>query len=328
MENYFNNTNLVNLLLKWRIHLIVILAVAVVLAVLFSSPFFITPKFKSFAVVYPANVSPYSEESETEQMFQILQSQEIVDSVVAKFDLPAHYEISPDYKYFKTALYYEFSQNVKIEKTPYDAVSIEVLDKDPVMAANVTSAIIDFYNLKVGRMHKSKYSEVIFMYDRLLYNKAKTIDSLKAALYELSVESGLLSYEQSSEEIMRGYLRTVIGGGGPANINQAEVKRLKENMEKRGGELIMLVESIKNEARTYADFKVEYEDALRFYNASLTYCNVITQPFPADKKSYPIRWLIVVMTFILTLFFSIVVILLVENLRVMKIRRNQNQTRH
>jgi hypothetical protein len=324
MERYFNNTNLINLLLKWRVHLMVILAVALVLAVIFSSPFFITPKFKSVGVIYPANVSPYSEESETEQMFQILQSQDIMDSVINKYDLPAHYKISKDYKYFKTAIYYEYSQNIKIEKTPYDAVRIEALDKDPVMAANIVESIINYYNMKVRLMHNDKYFEVMDMYRKLLAKKEHDIDSLKTALYNLSVQSGLLGYDQSSEEIMRGYLRTVTSGAA-SNINTSEVKRLKENMEKAGGDLILLTESIKNEARAYTAFKVEYEDAMRFYNAKLTYCNVITQPYPADKKSYPVRWLIVAMTFILTFFFSIVVILMVENLRVMKIKRNQNQ---
>jgi len=327
MERYFNNTNLINLLLKWRIHLMVILALALVLAVIFSGPFFITPKFKSVAVVYPANVSPYSEESETEQMYQILQSQDIIDSVLAKFNLPAHYKISTDYKYFKTAIYYEYSQNIKVEKTPYDAVRIEALDKDPVMASNIVDAIIDFYNKKVRYMHNSKYSEVMEMYQQLLAKKEKDIDSLKQALYTLSVESGLLGYDQSSEEIMRGYLRTVTAGAA-ANINSSEVKRLKENMERVGGDLILLTESIKNEARAYTAFKVQYEDAMRFYDARLTYCNVITHPFPADKKSYPVRWLIVAMTFILTFFFSIVVILMVENLRVSRLRKNQNQVKH
>lgn len=327
MDRYFNNTNLINLLLKWRIHLMVILAVALVLAVLFSSPFFITPKFKSVGVVSPANVSPYSEESETEQMFQILQSQDIMDSVIATFNLPGHYKIAQDYKYYKTALYYEYSQNVKIEKTPYDAIRIEVLDKDPEMAANIVNSIIDFYNKKVEQMHKGKYLEVMDMYVKLLARKQNDIDSLKLALFNLSVQSGLLGYDQSSEEIMRGYLRTVTSGAA-GNINSAEVKRLKENMEKAGGDLILLTESIKNEARAYTAFKVEYEDALRFYNAKLTYCNVITHPFASDKKSYPVRWLIVAMTFILTFFFSIVVILMVENLRVMRIRKNQNEVQH
>ena len=33
---------------------------------------FITPLYKSEAVAYPANVTPYSDESETEQMLQII----------------------------------------------------------------------------------------------------------------------------------------------------------------------------------------------------------------------------------------------------------------
>jgi len=303
---------------------VVILAVALVMAVIFSGPMFITPKFKSRAVVYPANVSPYSEESETEQMFQILQSQDIMESVIGKFDLSAHYEIDKDYKYYKTAIYYEYSQNIKIEKTPYDAVSIEALDKDPEMAAQIVEAIISFYNNKVRNMHNAKYYEVMDMYEKLLAKKQNDIDSLKRALYNLSVESGLLGYDQSSEEIMRGYLRTVTSGAA-GNINSSEVKRLKENMERVGGDLILITERIKHEANSYSAFKVEYEDALRFYNADLTYCNVITHPFPADKKSYPVRWLIVAMTFILTFFFSIVVILMVENLRIYKLRKNQNK---
>lgn len=325
MEKYFNNTNLINLLLKWRVHLMVILAVAVVLSVVFTGPFFITPKFKSYGVIYPANVSPYSEESETEQMFQVLHSQDIMDSVINKFDLSAHYKIDKDYKYFKTAIYYEYSQNINIQKTPYDAVSIEALDKDPQMACDIVNAIIDYYNMKVRYMHNDKYREVMTMYQRLLDKKWQDIDSLKTQLYHLMVESGLLGYDQSSEEIMRGYLRTVTSGAA-SNINTAEVKRLKENMEKRGGDMILITERIKHEANSYSAFKVEYEDAMRFYNADLTYCNVITHPFPADKKSYPVRWLIMAMTFILTFFFSIVVILLVENLRVIRLKKNQNQS--
>jgi uncharacterized protein involved in exopolysaccharide biosynthesis len=327
MEKYFNNTNLINILLKWRIHLLVILSAAVVLAVIFSSSLFITPKFKSMAVVYPANVSPYSQESETEQMYQILQSQDITDSVITKFNLPEHYKISPNYKYYRTTINYEYHQNVKIEKTPYDAISIDVFDKDPEVACNIVNAIIEYFNLKVRSMHNEKYAEVLDMFDKILAKKQNDIDSLKEALYNLSVSSGLLGYDQSSEEIMRGYLRTVTGGGS-ANINTSEVKRLKENMEKVGGDLILITEQIKHEATSYSTSKVEYEDALRFYQAKLTYCNVITHPFPADKKSYPVRWLIVAMTFILTLFFAIVVILMVENLRLSKIRRNQNQLNH
>ena len=315
MDNFFNNTGLLNLLLKWKYHLIIIILVSAILAAFFSSPIFITPKFKSTGVIYPSNVSPYSEESETEQMFQILQSQEIKDSVINKFDLARHYEIDRNYKYFRTAINYEYSQNVKVNKTPYDAVTIEVLDKDPQLGCDMVNAIIDFYNGKVRMLHNEKYLEVINMYEELLAKKSRSIDSLKNRLYQLSVDEGLLAYEQTSEQIMVGYLQTVMGGN-KSNINMKEVVRLKESMEKHGGELILLVELIKNEARTYADFKVEYEDALRFYTDKLTYANVVSSPFPADKKAYPIRWLIVSLTVIITLFFSVIAILVFENIRI------------
>jgi capsular polysaccharide biosynthesis protein len=323
MDNFFNNTGLLNLLLKWKYHIVIIVVISAVMASLFSSPLFITPKFKSTGIIYPANISPYSEESETEQMYQILQSQEIKDSVINQFDLARHWEINPDYKYYRTAINYEYSQNVKINKTPYDAVSIDVLDKDPQMAADMVVAIIDFYNKKIRELHNEKYLEVIQMYKELLRTKEKSIDSLKQRLYDLSIEKGLLAYEQTSEQIMIGYLKTVMGGNASA-INTKEVLRLKENMERHGGELIMLVESIKNEARTYADFKVEYEDALRFYSDKLTYANVVSKPYPADKKAYPIRWLIVSITVIITFFLVIVSILVFENIRIR--HRSKQQT--
>ena len=314
MENYFNNANLLTLLLKWKFHLIIIVAIAAILAAVFSSPVFITPKFKSIAVVYPSNISPYSDESETEQMFQLLHSQDIRDSVIRKFDLPKHWKIDHSYKYYRTAINYEYSQAVKITKTPYDAISIEVFDKDPEMAANMASSIIDFFNGKVRSLHNEKYLEVMNMYEKLLADKQKGIDSLETELYNLNVGYGLLSYDITSEQIMRGYLQT-IEGANKGNINMKGVMELKKNMEKHGGRLITLVEEIKNEVRTMADFRVQYEDAVRFYKARLTYANIVTSPYPADKKAYPIRWLIVAISMMVTLFFAVIVILIIENYR-------------
>jgi hypothetical protein len=191
------------------------------------------------------------------------------------------------------------------------------------MACDIVDAIIYFYNKKVRLMHKGKYGEVIEMYEDLLARKQAYIDSLKQTLFEISVKEGLLSYEATAPQIMIGYLGTVTGGS--QGVNKKEVMRLKENIEKRGGDLVQIVESIKQEVRTYTDFKVEYEDALRFYDANLTYANVITSPFPADKKSYPIRWLIVSISVLMTFFFAVLVMLLIENLRVRRIRKTGQQ---
>ena len=89
---------------------------------------------------------------------------------------------------------------------------------------------------------------------------------------------------------------------------------MKENIEKHGGELIEVVEALRNEAINFSLLKVDYANAVRFYTDELTYVNVVTPPYPADKKSYPVRWLIVAFTMIATLFLAIIVILVLERL--------------
>lgn len=314
MKTYYDNSSLFGLIFKWWIHIAVITVIALLLGVLFSSPIFITPKYKSYAVVYPANISPYSDESETEQMLQLLQSKDIKDSVIKQFDLAAHYKVDSNFKYFYSTIYYEFGQNVKINKTPYESVDITVLDKDPIMANNMVNAIIDYYNKKVRQIHNDKYLEVIRMYEAIIIKKQAHIDSLKHQLYILSTEYGLIDYDAQALEVTKGYLRTVMGATS-TSINQREVMRLKTNIEEHGGELIELVESIKNEAQNFSMLKVDYENQVRFYTDELTYANIITPPYPADKKAYPVRWLIVVFTMIATIFLTIIIILIIERYR-------------
>ncbi len=311
MDNFFNSANLINLVVKWKYHLLIIVVIAALLSAIFSGPAFITPLYKSYAVAYPANVDSYSEESETEQMLQIVNAQDIVDSVVEKFDLARHYEIDPNYKYFKTVLLLEYHQNVSISKTPFESVMIEVMDKDPDTAARMVSAILDFYDSKVAFLHKSKYLEVINMYGKQLAYKRNTLDSLKNVMIELGTEYGIFEYSTQSQEIMRGYLKTITGPN-VERVNTKEVNRLLEGMQLKGGQLIEVVRMIEDEARTYTEVKLDYEMALRFYNSDMTYSNIVTYPYPADKKSYPIRWLIVVVGTLAAFVFAILVLLFIE----------------
>ncbi len=311
MDNFFNSSNLLNLVNKWKYHLLIIVGIAALLAAIFSGPTFITPMYKSYAVVYPANVEPYSEESETEQMLQIMGSQDITDSVIKKFDLPRHYEIDPNYKYFRTVLLYEYNQNVKISKTPFESVLIEVFDKDPDTARLMVNAILNFYDHKVSRLHKDKYVEVVDMYSNQLEFKRQNLDSLKQIMFELGTEYGLFEYEFQSQEIMRGYLKTLTGSGAD-RVNTSEVKRLLENMEQKSGQLIEVVQMIQDESRAYVEVKIDYEMALRFIASDMTYSNIVTYPYVADKKSYPIRWLIVVVVSIAAFVFALLTILFIE----------------
>lgn len=294
MDNYFNNTSLFKVILKWKWHIIAVTIIAAVLGAVFSGPTFITPKYKSEAILYPSNVSAYSDETFTEQMLQIMESQDIMDSVVKNFDLMKHYEIGKDYKYWKTALIGEYRDNVSISKTPYDAVKIKVLDKDPQIACDMVNDIIRLYDQKVGKLHKIKRWETVQMYKKQLDEKNVFIDSLKKELSEITGNNDIINYSYLSGENSIAYFNSNLKKDNETNDFLPEV--------------ISLIELISNESINYTDIRLEYEQELRFYNADMTFSNVISEPFAADKKSYPVRWVIVSLCSISAFILSILVI--------------------
>ena len=70
---------------------------------------------------------------------------------------------------------------------------------------------------------------------------------------------------------------------------------------------------IEAEATTYVNTKVDYEQNLRFFNSDLTYSNIVTEPFPADKKAFPVRWVVVALSALGAMLLSILVIFIIEN---------------
>jgi hypothetical protein len=303
MEDFFNSRNIIKILIKWKYQLLIIISLAVIFAVIFTSSIFITPLFKSFAVVYPSNVAPYSDESETEQMMQMLQSKDIRDSIIKKFDLAGHYGIDPNYKYFTSTLLFEYGKKVKISKTPYEAVNIEVWDKNPKIACDMVNEIMYQYNFKVRGLHKEKFGEVVNNYRTIIDYKKKDLDSLVERSKELGTKYGLLDYTNQTREIMRAYL-----GGS----RSSEVMRLKKNMEEHGGEKEILMHLMPSSANEYSILKLDYDRAILDYNRNFTYVNVLNKPFPADKKAYPVRWIIVMLSALGTALIAVFVIGFIE----------------
>jgi hypothetical protein len=310
MEDYFKSKSLINILIRWKLHLAVIVVAAMILAAFFSSPIFITPLFKSFAVLYPSNISAYADESLSEQMIQVMQSKEIRDSLVKKFDLPKHYGIDPNYEYFTSTLLWEFSKNVKISKTPYDAVTIEVWDKDPKIACDMVNEMMNQYNYKLRWLHKDKFKEVVTNYRTVTNYKRMELDSLQDRAKELGVKYGLLDYPNQTREVMRAYL-----SGGGSGSRGGEVNRLKKNLEEKGGEREMISNLMVAITKDYSAFKLDYDRAVLDANRNYTYVNVLNKPFPADKKGYPVRWVIVVVSAFASLFLAVIVIGIIESRR-------------
>jgi hypothetical protein len=318
MDSFFNSKNLIDIVLKWKVQLLVVVVAAVLLSVFFSSPIFIKPLFKSNCLLYPSNIAPYSDESVTEQSVQIFQSRDIRDSLVKNFNLAKHWKIDSGYRYFESTMAFEYSKRVTINKTPFDAVEIEIWDEDPIMARDLINAVVDAFNKKMRAMHREKFGEVVVNYNYILGVKKGYLDSLKSRADTLGTTYGMLEYSSQTREVMRSYL-----DGGKSTSR--EVLRLKKNLEDKGVEMLLLRDLIGGEANSFSIIKLDADRALLDYNRNYTYVNILSKPFVADKKAYPIRWLIVVFSTAAAFFMALLIIGLIERSKFRSLSMDSNE---
>lgn len=288
---------------KWKWHILIITVVATILGIVFSAPYFIHPKYKSYAILYPENIVCHSDESESEQMLEIMMSDDIKFSIIEQYGLYSHYGIDSTQNASLAKMMACYDDNVIIEKTPNDAVKIIVCDEDPQVAADMVSSIIEKYDELVLKITAEKSREIYNIYTLAAEEKARVIDSLSVVMKKYGTEYGMI--EEKSQT--RAYSEAVAQGraGGDAST-------ILKNWQEYGVEYKKTDSLLNSTIQRYnKDLKV-CEDSKRDMNRVQTFSNVISKPYPADKKFYPVRWLIALLSAIGGCLIGILAVAIIE----------------
>jgi len=309
----FDALFIVDIVLKYKKHLAIVGVVSVILAVIFSSEYFIKPRFKSTAIVYPSNLVPYSTESPTEQLLQLFASDDIRDDLIKDFNLFEHYDIDTTQQYPLTLLHGQMAENIKVDKTKFESVEIIVWDTDPVVASNIVDSLISKMHNKARALQREKSAEVVTIAKQQLDLKQAEMDSMELELKRIRNTYGILDYAEQIKSFSRIYYTEMAAGrAGQPNSGRLIDKTMNELMN-YGGEYVALKEHLWRVRGTYNDLKIQYENLLKDLTKELSYTNVITQPVPAEKKSYPVRSLIVIMFTAAMLLLSFIILVIYEN---------------
>lgn len=283
MTHFFDNENLFEIIWKWKKHLIVVAILAVVASAFFSSSIFIKPKFKSTARIYPSNnIYTFSDESESEQMLEIISALDIKLRVIDAFNLSEVYKISKQEPQYMTSMLGEFNDNVKFKKTEYETIEIQVLDTDPVRACNMCDSIIHFLDEKIGSMHRIKHEEVINIAKNDYSVINQQIDSVEQKLNFLRTNFHIFDYRLQAEEITKGMAKVL----SENNNNQGgkEMRKWIENLSAKGGEFEIL-DKQKNKLVSQKDSILKiYNQAVSSAHRKIIFGQRVENPVVADKK--------------------------------------------
>ena len=287
--------------------------------------FMIEEKFESTAALYPTktssvnissdisedqSISKFGEDEEAEQMLQILESSSVRIKVTEKFNLLEHYDIDLNSKFKNTKLKEEYLENINFKRNNNGAVLITVLDKNPDTAALIANEITSLFdNIKNDMIHERAREDFIIKKNKLKKITSQ-IQDLKDTLSKLSL-LGVVSND-SYRALTEGFV----------NAKDSKIKKsFKEKMdmtEKYGSVLMSLQIKFQLFSERHHTLEISYEQALTNVNSNISHKFIVEKAYPSEKKVYPIRWLIVIMSTFSSILFAIAVILTNNKIALLK----------
>ena len=321
-EFELNFTEIASIIWQKRKPLIIVGVISILLSSIFSGPFFIKPKFKSEVVFYPTTINSignamftdltqrqadplaFGEEEEAENALQLLNSSALQGRIVKNFDLMNHYGI--DGQSPLTDLAKEMAKNIQFKRTRHLAVSITVLDEDPIKSAEIANGIAILYDSVKTEIQKQVSLEALQIVKDEFKNKEAEVWGLRTRLKDLG-QKGITNYEEQSRAISEELYKAV----SPSKISS--LKKQQEELAKYAGEFTYLNETLILELESLSKLRKRFEKAKVDVEKTLPQKFVLTSASPAEKKSYPIRWLIVLVVTVIVTFSSIVVLLIRNN---------------
>jgi uncharacterized protein involved in exopolysaccharide biosynthesis len=318
----FTSAALFSVILKYRKPLLIVTVLAVVLSAIFSGPFFITPLFKSEVILYPTasnsiskvllsnnfnsskDILEFGEDEQTEQMLQVLNSNKIRDRIIEKYNLMEHYDIKPNEKYRYTKLFNAYKDNFNFRRTEFMAVQITVLDRDAQMAADMANNVAELLDSTINRMQKDVASKAFRIVGQE-YNQLKDeVQAKEDSLTKLR-ELGVHDYESQAEMFNRQLAIEMAKG------NENGLRRLQKKLDVLalyGGAYVSLRDALEHDKKQLSELKAKYEEAKVDAEESLPHTFIVSSAYKSEKKAYPIRWLIVVISTLAALLLSVVVL--------------------
>jgi len=322
----FSSIELFNFIIKKRKPLVIITIVGAIVSVIVALT--IQPRFKSKVTLFPAssssvsndllainpgqkNILKFGTEEEAEQMLQVLYSDEVRDRIIKKYHLLHHYDIDSTSQFPLTKLYNKYKSNISFRRTEFLSVEIEVLDSDPQTAADIANEIAALTDTVMNRMQKDRARQVVKLVGEEYYNLVRQMKIMQDSLGLIRAK-GINDYEKQAE-VYNGALASAISKGNGQAINALQQKL--DTLSKYGGKYVSLRDSLIYETERLSHLKTKYLEAKVDYEQKLSHKFIVDRAVKAEKKSKPVRWIIVSVSTFSTFIFALILLIVLDALK-------------
>lgn len=309
----------------WKNRKIIIAVTALAALVSLVASFFVTPLYLSQAVVFPAATSTVSfseqrnakassmdfgEEEQAEQLVQILQSSKIRNRLVERFALFKNYNISADDKNKNYKLNKAYNNHIQFNRTRYGSIEINVLDKNPELAATIANKIVDLIDTVKNEMVKERTIPAFEINQRKRKMLETQMQTLQTEMDSLSV-NGVVPTE-SRANLFQAYNEAKSAADRIFFQKQIDVNS-KYGAKFDGLQMLRDEMIVK-----LAKFEDSYEQAESDANTLFNHKFVVETAVIADKKDRPKKSIIILLATFGTFVFMIFALLIRERYKELK----------
>lgn len=301
-----NFVSLIRLLWDHKITLSVITGIAAIASIVVS--LMLEEKYRSTVVMYPAenssisqsvlnteprskqDITRFGQEQEAQQLIQLLNSERIYGRIRRKYALDEHYEVASDHPYRATATRKTYESRVNFERTKYGSVKITVLDHSPDTAAMIANDISHLVDTVKNRMQQVRARKALEVVEKEFTDLQDYIGDIEEKLRTLR-RKGVQEYDSQVERFNQQLAIAVRNG------NEAAIKALQRKLDtlgEYGSSYISNSLKLEEIMVQFSKLRKSYQQAKADANSKISHKFVVNKAYPADKKAYPIRWLIVV----------------------------------
>ena len=286
MEKF--NIEIFKTLFSHRKPIVFVTFLSLVVAYVVCMPFFIQPIYKSTAYIFPSNVGLYSEESQTEQVMQFIQSNEIRQYLYKKYSLAKHYKIDTTKKTYMFAFDEMYDKKVSISMTKYESIEIKVEDYSPDTAKLLAGGIIEAVNLLIGNEHREKYLDDVKNSKIYFDLKSRQLDSTQTVLNELSEKYGVLDMPIQLKEAARSYYSK--------EANGTKLADLMASLGKHGVEFVKMSAYLEEQMKDYVTAETDYQKNLGSLRSTKSFTAMASRPTQPVVACWPKRNMIMMVT--------------------------------
>ncbi len=323
---YFELVDVVRFLIKNKKPLSIISIGAGIAAIIFTSPWFIKPLFQSTAIFYPSTNNSISsalltdsrtrakdplefgEQTTAQQFIQMLESDNLKSRVIKNFNLRDNYKIKPDDSEKNYKLGNLYKKHISVRKTPYASIEVNVRDEVPEKAAEIANGIVQILDSVKTDIQKRVALQALSIIEEQYKNKEAEVNTIKQTMRDLGAK-GVYSFEEQSKAITE-----LAGKGG----NQAYIAKQQASVAQYGSEALSSQETLVLELDKLSELRKKLEQAKVDVNANLSNVFILQEATVAEKKAYPVRWVLVAVSIFGSFVLGCIVLLFTDKIRHIK----------